>query len=326
MPWVEGFTGVLLAKRGDEILARDSSGTADLATGEDCSTQTRFQVASVSKQLVAAVVMLLVEQDLITLNEPIGDLSPLPDRWARITLHQLLTHTSGLGHWKDIPDFDVTVSCDPDEILDRLAGVPLLAEPGQEWRYSFPGYLVAARVIERLTGRAYHDVLTDRVLVPAGMTATVAGEVPPTPVAWGYRDQDRVDVPALCAIPGTGDVWSTVDDLARYTTVIRRGELLSAEARAVMTSAHARIPGSPITDDPAPAHGYGYGYFLGSVLGHAAYFHPGDVPGYRTFLAVLPEADTTIVVLSNADGADVNHILRQVGHNLDAPGARPGCG
>jgi len=100
---------------------------ADASAGNPCTTDTRFQIASVSKQFTAAAVMLLVDDGSLELEEPLGRFLPgCAPQWQELTLHQLLSHTSGLGHWTALPGFDVTRPGEPDEFLERFAAVPAL--------------------------------------------------------------------------------------------------------------------------------------------------------------------------------------------------------
>jgi CubicO group peptidase (beta-lactamase class C family) len=309
---VTGFSGSLLVTCDGETLLRASAGKADASAGVMCTTDTRFQIASVSKQFTAAAAMLLVEDSAVRLDAPIGRSLPgCAPRWQELTLHQLLSHTSGLGHWGDLPGFDVNHPGEPDEFLERFSDVPLRSAPGGTWHYSSPGYLLAARVIEAVSGSAYADFLTERILGPVGMVATVVGRTPPELAAWGYRDGKRVDVAQFAAIPGTGDVWSTVDDLARYTAAFDAGELLSRRSRQALVGRQAELRDPPDADDPAPADAYGYGCFLGTVCGHRARFHPGDNPGYQSFLARLPDLGVTVAILCNDEETDLGDLLRQ---------------
>lgn len=130
--------------------------------------------------------------------------------WREFTLHYLLSHTSGLGHWTDlVPDFDPRQPGTADEFLARAVAWPLRTAPDGTWHYSSPGYLLAARVMARATGLRYADVLTEQVLSPLGMTDTVVGVEPPDRVAHGHRRGQRADRAAFAAMPGAGDVWST---------------------------------------------------------------------------------------------------------------------
>jgi CubicO group peptidase (beta-lactamase class C family) len=315
---ITGFSGAVLVTRDEAVVLQASDGLADASVGVLCTPGTRFQIASVSKQLTAAMVMLLVDDGDVSLADPLGRYLPgCARRWRDLTLHQLLTHTSGLGHWGDLPGFDENHPGTPDEFLARFAEVPLRSTPGTTWRYSSPGYLVAARVIESVCTAAYADVLTERILAPLGLTASVVGRTPADDAAWGYRAGNRVDVPEFTAIPGTGDVWSTVDDLARYTTAFEAGEMLSQRSREAMVARQVALSDAPNPDDPAPADGYGYGYFLGTVGGYRARFHPGDNPGYQSFLAYLPDQHGTIAIVCNNEESDLNALLRQCLSALD---------
>jgi hypothetical protein len=119
-----------------------------------------------------------------------------------------------------------------------------------------------------------------------------------------------VDVPGYAELPGTGDVWSTVDDLTRYLRALGSGAILSDRSRAALWTAHARPAGDPT--GPLTEDGYGYGLFLGTFQGRAARYHPGDNPGYRSLLLWLPEDDTTVVVLANAEECDPFDVLRRL--------------
>jgi CubicO group peptidase (beta-lactamase class C family) len=322
---ITGFSGSLLVTRDGETLVRASVGEADASAGTACSADTRFQIASVSKQFTAAAVMLLVDDGVIELDDHIGPLLPgCATHWRDLTLHQLLSHTSGLEHWTGLPGFDVTRPGRPEEFLERFAEVPLRSAPSGTWHYSSPGYLLAARVVEAASGVAYADLLTSRIISPLGMTATVVGRTPPDLAAFGYCDGQRVDVAQFAAIPGTGDVWSTVGDLARYTEAFEAGELLSSAARQAMVGRHAELKNSAEPNDPVAAHAYGYGYFLGTVFGRQARFHPGENPGYQSFLGYLPDIRATVAILCNNEGTDLDVQLREIAPELAGTETDPG--
>ncbi|MHC0432549.1 serine hydrolase domain-containing protein [Streptomyces sp. O3] len=303
----------MLVMRGSEVVMRVSAGVADAGTGAVCTSETRFQVASVSKQFTAAAAMILVEDGALAVDVPIAEWLPdCPPRWQPVTLHHLLSHTSGLGHWLELPGFDINTLRDADEFLERFATVPLRGVPGTAWHYSSPGYLLVARIIEQVSGRRYGDFVTERILRPLGLEATGVGVPPRGAVAHGYRGGRRVDVAEFAALPGAGDIWSTVGDLARYTAAFNAGGVVSVSSREVMVAAHAPITSDLGADGCVAAGGYGYGYCLGTLADHPARFHPGDNPGFQSFLGWLPESGVTIVVLSNSEDSDVSDVLRQV--------------
>jgi CubicO group peptidase (beta-lactamase class C family) len=312
MEMPDEFSGAVLVTRDGATVLRTSAG-ASRSDGAPCTPDTRFQIASVSKQFTAAAAMLLVEEGEVDLESPISRwLSDCAENWQQLTLHQLLTHTSGLGHWSEIPGFDVNQPGDARHALDRLSTVPLLSTPGSTWRYSSPGYLLVAQIVERLSGQRYADFLAGRVLRPLGMTSTRAGNAPSGPTAHGYREGHRVDATEFAAMPGAGDVWSTVGDLARYTAAFDAGDLLTARSRAALVAPHVSVAGLLGTEGPAIADSYGYGHFRGSLAGHPARFHRGDNPGYQSFLAWLPDLEATIAILCNNEEADLDALLRRL--------------
>jgi CubicO group peptidase (beta-lactamase class C family) len=160
MEALDGFSGAVLVTRGGSTLVRAAAGMADVQAGVGCTPDTRFQIASVSKQFTAAAVMLLVESGVLSLGEPITAWLPdIPAHWRHVTLHQLLTHTSGLGHWRDVPGFDDSRPGTSAEFLAQFAAVPLHSAPGSAWRYSSPGFLLAALIVQQASGQRYliHD-------------------------------------------------------------------------------------------------------------------------------------------------------------------------
>lgn len=308
-----GFSGAVLVTRAGSVVLRAAFGTADAAAGVPNAPDTRFQIASVSKQFTGAVAMLLAEDGAVSLDAAISRLLPnCPARWQDLTIHQLLTHTSGLGHWWAVPGFDINSPGEADELLERAAQLPLLSAPGTTWHYSSVGYLLAARIMERITGRRHADLLAERVFWPLGMTGAAAGAAPSRRLAYGYREGRRVDTVEFADLPGAGDIRCTVDDLARWTAAVAGGEILTAASRATLWSGHAAIGAGQWTVGPATGERYGYGMGVGTLAGHRALFHPGDNPGYQAFHAWLPERDVTVVVLGNDEEADVGEVLRRL--------------
>lgn len=329
---IDGLSGAALVTRRGSMVLEASGGTADAAADALCTPQTRFLVSSVAKQFTAAAVMLLVEAGSISLEDRLERLLPdCPDHWRAITVHHLLTHTSGLGHWSTIPDFDILHPVPTEECLRLTARSPLLGEPGKAWRYSGTGYLLAAGIVERAADQAYPEFLAERIFTPLGMTATTAGVFLGQARADTDSDADAISdvkdvardgnkagrpvtlVPELAAYPGTGDVWSTVSDLARYALAVNSGELLSDRSRQLTQHPHTAVSADLAAPDQVLRfESYGYGYHLGTVAGHRAVCHSGDNPGFQSFHAWLPDLDVCIAVLTNEEATDMDHVVAQI--------------
>ncbi len=315
MDSVEGLRGAAIVTRGGHVRLEVAAGPADAGTGVACTPRTRFQVASVSKQFTAAAALLLAESGRLDLAGPVARWLPGgPAQWRQVTLHHLLTHTAGVRHWGDASGFDPSRPMDLAERLALIQQAPLLGEPGASWRYSSPGYLLAGHIVAQAAGQPYERFLAGAVLDPLGLTETSTGGDPVGgAAARGYRDGQPVPSWPLSAMPGTGDLTSTVGDLARFAVALYSGELLGPRSRQAMLTPHAPLPENQDSSDGWETYeGYGYGVFLGRLGGHVAYLHPGDNPGYQSLMVWLPGPEACVVVLSNDEATDTTALLRQL--------------
>ena len=305
------FSGAISVFRDGAAVYEQASGLADVALNRPITLETCFHSASVSKQFVAASIMLLVEVGEVDLHAPITRYLPrCPAAWGEITTHQLLTHTAGFGHWRQVEGFDPIHPPTPAEILERRARRPLVNPPGAAFAYSGVGYLLAANIVEHVAAQSYVEFTTERIFTPLGMRSTRAGARAPGVEALGYRDGEPVDATGISAIPGTGELWTSVGDLTRYAESFAADELLTASSRELMCTAHA-----PVSADDGQfgeTVGYGYGYWMGTVDGLPMHYHPGDIVGYRSVYVCVSGARASIVILSNQDDTDTSAISRRL--------------
>ncbi len=307
-----GLRGAYQLSRGGVAVVSGAAGRADDATGRRSRLDTRFQAASISKQFVAASIMILSERGRLSVEDPVSRWwSSAPPEWEPMTVGHLLSHSSGLGGWQDIPGVDILRPPPPGEILDRAARLPLRSRPGTCWEYSGAGYLLAAAIVEAGSDERYGAFVADNIFGPLGMTASSSGLAPdPSRVAMGHRGGEPTPlVEGLTALVGTGDLWTTVEDVARYADAVSGGELLSASSVELMRRPHAKIHQLPADEETILASAYGYGLFIGSIAGQRAWFHPGDNPGYRSFLAWLPDTEMTLTVLANEESLVLDDLI-----------------
>jgi len=294
-----------LGEQGFRGAVRIESGSAlqlDSAYGEDgagvpLTTDTAFQIASISKSFTASCVLLLVEQGRFALDDKLASfVDAAPATWSEITVRHLLTHTSGLVHWDEVPGHDHYRHVSRAELIGRFAGAPLLFDPGAGWSYSSPGYVLLAHIVETVAGVPYPAFLRDNVLEPLGLRRTAAEEpAPGGPAAHGSRDGEPAPSFDLAVNIGTGDVWSTTGDLIRWPEALATFDALSPAARQAAQSAQAataqELPG--ISDV-----GYGYGWFTATFEGTRLVFHSGDNAGFVSLLVWVPERDVRLVMLA----------------------------
>jgi CubicO group peptidase (beta-lactamase class C family) len=300
---------------GRDTLALRGYGLADVENGVPATAATVYPVASLTKQFTAAAVMRLVHEKRLSLDDEVGRWLPdLPAAWRRIPVRALLNHTAGLPEHAVLMREDVP----PDSVLALAAHDPPAFAPGTRWSYSNTGYLVLGRLIERVTGDSYERYLEDEVLRPAGLAATRPCD--PEPViphrAAGYflRDTTVVNAPRDSPVPlfAAGSLCSTAGDLAAWNRALATGRVVSPASFARMTT----------PEGAARQAGYGYGLIVGSIGGHRVYAHSGEMSGFRSFDAYLPDDSLSVVVLTNLASASADPLGRDIIRAVLATSAR----
>ncbi|MEZ4365509.1 MAG: serine hydrolase domain-containing protein [Kofleriaceae bacterium] len=286
------LSGYVLVRKGDRTLYGRGFGRSDRARGELPGPDTSFRIGSTSKQFTAAAILVLVQDGVLELEAPVSRYLPeYPAVGADITLLQLLSHTGGLPEYlQAFAPEDFARPHTTAELLATFWELPLDFAPGTAWSYSNSGYLVLGAIIERVTGTPYAEVMRTRVFTPAGLTDTTVGDAEAAlDRAIGYRPVDGALVPALpidMSVPfAAGAVRSTANDLARWHHVLQTDVLLSAASRQRLTT--------EVRD------GYALGWFVGTTKGHATVDHGGNIPGFNTGYARIPELDLVVVAWSN---------------------------
>jgi CubicO group peptidase (beta-lactamase class C family) len=154
---VAGLRGVAMVTKGGSVEVELAEGPADVEAGVPCTPATRFQLCSVSKQFTAAAMLLLAEEGRLDLGAPVTEWLPAgPPQWRRVTLHQLLSNTAGVPHWREGPGLDPAEPMKIGERLEAIQATPLRTEAGAEWHYSSPGFLLAGLIVERAGGQHRH--------------------------------------------------------------------------------------------------------------------------------------------------------------------------
>ncbi len=294
------FQGSVLVARNGTILLSKGYGWANRAQQVPNTSQTRFRLASVSKQFTAMAIMHLQAQGKLSVHDSICDyLANCPAHWRPITIHHLLTHTSGLPNYTDFPSFGATrtVQTTPGELVARFRQRRLLSQPGKVFQYENSDYVVLALLIEQVSGQSYADLLRDVIFAPLGMNAS--GIAPSTPElrvdALGYRRLGQASPPLdPSTLYGCGSLASTVEDLYRWSEALSTDRLLPAAELQQIFTPYARS--------------YGYGWFIERSGDRLRIGHPGRIDGFSTSIARYPEQGVTVIVLSNLWSADADGI------------------
>ena len=240
----------LLVVRDGEPVLRRAVGLADVEAGTAVTPATAFRLASLSKQFTAAAVLLLAQEGRLRLDDPVRRWLPaLPSSADGVTLHHLLSHTSGLPDYEDrmAPDFPGQVR-DAD-VPGLLAGGEPFFVPGSAYRYSNTGYALLALVVEQASGQAYPDFLRERIFAPLGMHGSLAlvhGVDTVAHRAYGHSaDGDhwrRTDQSSTSAVLGDGGIYSSIDDLAKWNAALSDDRLLGDASRALAFAPQTTTP------------------------------------------------------------------------------------
>src|SRR5262245_38511182 len=272
------------------------------------TTETRYAIGSVSKQMVAAAVLLLVQKGKLKLDDPVGKyVSGLTDE-DKITIRQLLNHTSGYRDYypQDYVFPAMKLPIMPSRILDQWARIPLDFQPGEQWQYSNTGYTAAGLIVEKVSGKPLVQFMRERIFEPLEMNGVVDHDTQPlaAPDAIGYV---RVALGPIRPATKEGEGWLFAagplamppSDLAKWNIGMIKLSLLSPESYAEMTKA-VIVPKNPRNVQ------YGLGVHVGDDdASRRLISHGGGVAGSTTENRIWPEQKAAITVVVNADWASV---------------------
>ncbi|UCG31049.1 MAG: serine hydrolase [candidate division WOR-3 bacterium] len=310
----DGFSGaVLIAKDGVPIF-RKAYGYANRSFDVPNQIDTKFNLGSMNKMFTATVIMQLVEKGKIKLDGKIIDYVrdyPNKDVASKVTIHQLLSHTGGLGNYWT-PEYmraSKDLYKEVEDYLPLFVNDPLLFEPGSQFSYSNAGFMVLGLIIEKVTGENYFDYVRENVYKPAGMINTDAYEtdyvVPNLAIGYTRLQARRGELKNnlfLHVVKGgpAGGGYSTVEDLNNFANALMSNKLMSKKSREMMTSGKAQ------TDRHIM---YCYGFRDRVENGHHIVGHTGGFPGIAGYLGMFKGLGYTVAVLSNYDNGTAEPVL-----------------
>jgi D-alanyl-D-alanine carboxypeptidase len=293
----------LVVLKDGKIIKAAGYGLADVKARTPATPETVYKIGSVSKQIIAAGIMLLVQSNQLKLDDPINKfLEKPPEAWNAITIRHLLTHTSGLI--REAPGFDPNKIQSDAAVIRTAYPLPLRFAPGDKWEYSNVGYFILAEVIQRVTGQPWSEYLSENIFRRVGMnatrTTTTRESVPK--LARGYSDNDKWrDAANWVALRPSGAFLSTVLDLAKWDAALSSSEILSDSIRKLMWT--------PVTLNNGLSHPYGFGWHTSALAGHKAMHHGGGLPGFVSYFARFPDDNLTVIILTNIDDVDMLSVV-----------------
>jgi len=299
------FNGSALVAAGGEVILEKGYGLANMEWGIPNGPDTKFRIGSITKQFTAMLILQLVQEGKLDLEASLADLLPYyrKDTGSRVTLHQLLNHTSGIPSYTGLPRFREAAR-EPHEVrefvTDYCSG-DLEFEPGSEFRYNNSGYFLLGAILEQVTGQPYEQVLRERILAPLGMDSTgydrhgvilerrAAGyEAAPG----GYVNAPYLDMSAPYS---AGALYSTVRDLHKWDRALYGDGLLAPawKERMFRPGLGDYAYGWGVREEPIGPEGQPR-----TVISHG-----GGINGFNTLIARVPAERHLVVLFSNAGAA-----------------------
>lgn len=324
------FTGSVLVSDNGQVLYKKGFGMANMEWDIANTPDTKHRLGSITKPFTAMLIMQLVAEGKLDLQAKVS--TYLPDysktNGDKITIHHLLTHTSGTPNYTSFPDFFKKRSRDPyspTEMVEMFADSSLIFTPGERFAYSNSGYIVLGAIIEKVTGKPYEEVLQEKILTPLKMNNT--GYDHHSTVlkkrASGYEMKGSIpeNAPYLdMSIPyAAGSLYSTVEDLFLWDQALYTEKLLPKKYRDMLFEKYVSAFGEY----------YGYGWNVGEMaIGNTKdslsfIGHSGGINGFTTFFMRMPEERASVILLNNTRNAPmdditiaINGILRGATYDL----------
>jgi CubicO group peptidase (beta-lactamase class C family) len=302
------FMGTVLVVKDGKTLVNQGYGSADLEWNIPNSPAVKFRLGSVTKQFTAASILLLEERGKLKVEDPIGKYLPdAPQAWQKITIYNVLTHTSGIPSFTGFPDYRSTEWKDtnPAELVARFRDKPLDFEPGSKFNYSNSGYVLLGYLIEKVSGQTYGDFLQQNLFTPLGMADTGidsnAAILPQraqgySPSALGIVHTGYISM----TIPfSAGALYSTTGDLLKWEQGLFGGKILTPASLTRMTT--------PFKES------YAFGLVVSTQDGHKRITHGGGIEGFNTSLNFYPDDKLVVIVLGNLNGGAPDQIANALG-------------
>jgi len=286
------FNGAALAAQDGRVVFEKGYGAADLEWNIPNAPDTKFRIGSVTKQFTSMIVLQLVQEGKLKLDDKISDLMPdyRKDTGARITVHHLLNHTSGLPNYTDVPGFLTRLARVPiteGEMVKQYCSGDLQFEPGSQYRYSNSGYFLLGVLIGKVTGKSYEQNLRERILDPLGMKDTGYDhqDVVQPRHASGYQRQGEVTANAgyidMTSPGAAGAMYSTVEDMVKWDRALCGDALLEAGLKEKMFT-----PG-------LGNYAYGWGVRKRPIgpekSERTVQSHGGGIPGFSALIVRVPQ-------------------------------------
>lgn len=302
----------LIAKDGKPMYQR-AFGMANLELQVPMKTNNVFEIGSMTKQFTAVSILILEEQGKLSIEDDITKYIPdYPTQGKKITIQQLLNHTSGIKSYTSMPTFvsQARIDRSPKELIDVFKNEPMDFQPGDQFLYNNSGYILLGYIIEVASGQTYADFIQKNIFDPLGMTSSYYGSmqniVPNR--ASGYSESENVyansEYLSLTLPYAAGSIMSTTSDLLKWENALNTKGLIKTE------SYEKAIHGATLNDGTHIS--YGFGLEEGDINGSNSIEHGGSIFGYKSMGIYLPNEKVYVVGLTNCDCSNITAVTRRI--------------
>lgn len=301
-------TAVAVIKNG-KIVKIKGYGLASVEFNVPVTTETVFEIGSVSKQLTAAGIMLLVEDGKVNLDEKISKYLPnTPDSWKNVSVRNLLTHTSGIKSYSSLDGFELSKRMKINDFIKALSPHPLDFETGTNYVYNNSGYSLLGYIIETVSGKNYWDFMRERIFRPLGMNKTADRDlkyvIPNRATGYEWQNNSLIGRDYnLTDLGGAGAIVSTISDMAKWEAALRNDTLLKKESKLQMWT--------PLTFNNGKTYPYGFAFRLSDIRGHKLVAHSGQTSGFGASLSRYVDDDVTVIALTNLGESGMGTLIAQ---------------
>ena len=330
----ESFTGAVLVAQNGEVLFSQGYGLADRDKNLPNTPQTKYRLGSITKQFTAMAILMLQAQGKLMVQDSICLYTPdCPEMWQGLTIHHLLTHTSGIPDFTNFPDYEISraTPSSPLQTIARFKDKPLDFKPGEKWSYSNSNYILLGHIIETTSGESFEMFIEKNIFEPVQMKNSGYAHTDDN-LATGYTGfYDHWETAAYMdlTIPyASGGLYSTMEDLYHWDQALYTKQLIPRDLLNLMFTAQARTPISSLS--------YGYGWFVGEMNNHQVVSHGdgilnsvaqsrsytsnsgngpqgnNEIGGFAAEIRRYIDDKVTIIILSNRDTTNVGTISDQI--------------
>lgn len=291
----------VLIAQDDKVIYRKAFGMANLELNVPMKPENVLQLASITKQFTSVSVLMLMEQGKLSLQDPLSKFIADYPRGNEITLHHLLSHTSGITSYTNLPEFRAKTRLDmtPEEIISSFKNLPLEFNPGEKYEYSNSGYFLLGYIIEKLSGMSYEDFIQKNIFDKLGMkNSYYANTYKVIPCrASGYQlydgNYENAEYMSTTIPYAAGSLMSTVDDMFLWNKAIHNNTLISESSKKTAFTNHTLANGKNSN--------YGYGWYINEIAGVSTIEHPGGMNGFTASGIYISEKNIYSIVLTNLD-------------------------